>query len=36
MKMRRRIVTNLIILLIAVAVTYGVGLLSRSIFGISI
>ncbi len=36
MKMRRRIVTNLIILLIAVAVTYGVGLLARSIFGISI
>lgn len=36
MKMRRRIVTNLVILLIAVSVTYGVGLLARSVFGISI
>lgn len=36
MRMRRRIVTNLIILLIAVAVTYSVGLLARGIFGISI
>lgn len=36
MRMRRRIVTNLVTLLIAVAVTYGVGLLARSVFGISI
>lgn len=36
MRMRRRIVTNLVILLIAVAVTYAVGLLARSAFGISI
>ncbi len=36
MRMRKRIVTNLVTLLIAVAVTYGVGLLARSIFGISI
>lgn len=36
MRMRRRIVTNLVILVIAVAVTYGVGLLARSVFGISI
>ncbi len=36
MKMRRRILTNLVILLIAVGVTYAVGLLSRSVFGISI
>jgi vacuolar iron transporter family protein len=36
MRMRKRIVTNLVILLIAVGVTYAVGLLARSIFGISI
>ncbi len=36
MRMRRRIVTNLVILLIAVGVTYAVGLLARSVFGINI
>lgn len=36
MRMRRRIVTNLVILVIAVAVTYAVGLLARSAFGINI
>lgn len=36
MRMRRRIVTNLVTLLIAVAVTYVVGLLARSAFGINI
>jgi predicted membrane protein (TIGR00267 family) len=36
MKMSKRIVTNLVILLIAVGVTYTVGLLVRSIFGINI
>ncbi len=36
MQMRRRIVTNLVILIIAVAVTYAVGLLARSAFGINI
>ncbi len=36
MRMRKRIVTNLVILLIAVGVTYAVGLLARSLFGISI
>jgi VIT1/CCC1 family predicted Fe2+/Mn2+ transporter len=36
MKMSRRILTNLVILVIAVGVTYLVGILVRSIFGISI
>ena len=36
MRMSKRIVTNLIILLIAVGVTYLVGLLLRSIFGLNV
>ncbi len=36
MRMRRRIVTNLVTLLIAVGITYAVGLLARSVFGINI
>lgn len=36
MRMRRRIVTNLVTLLIAVGITYAVGLLARSVFGISL
>ncbi|HUI29892.1 MAG TPA: VIT1/CCC1 transporter family protein [Candidatus Acidoferrales bacterium] len=36
MKMSKRIVTNLVILLIAVGVTYVVGILVRSIFGMNI
>lgn len=36
MRMSRRILMNLVILAIAVAVTYGVGILVRSIFGVNI
>ncbi|MFZ1080892.1 MAG: VIT1/CCC1 transporter family protein [Candidatus Kryptoniota bacterium] len=36
MRMSRRILTNLIILLIAVGVTYAVGILVRTVFGINI
>jgi VIT1/CCC1 family predicted Fe2+/Mn2+ transporter len=36
MRMSRRILTNLIILAIAVSVTYAVGLLVRSVFGVNI
>ncbi len=36
MRMSRRILTNLVILVIAVSVTYAVGLLVRSVFGVNI
>jgi VIT1/CCC1 family predicted Fe2+/Mn2+ transporter len=36
MKMSRRIMTNLVILVIAVGVTYAVGILVRAVFGINI